>query len=133
MRLLQLDKMGANPYQSCTRGYDGTRRYRPDGRPSSGQGRTEQGDEAPNLRAHCASPPSDGTQPNVRGAQNLTAPAYARSRAAAGPSLAAYDPSTGLVTDGDASALLLGLQGPPPPTGEAGLAWLLTSALRDAS
>ena len=135
----QLDKAGGgNPYHSCSKGYEGTTRYRPDGEQTDGSGRRQPPHSEPNLKAHCAAPPTDPTSPNVRGSQNVTTPAYARQgsgsggraagRAPAG-TLAMYDPSTGLVTDGRSSALLLGERGATPPTGTAGLAWLLTSPL----
>lgn len=129
----QLDKLGANPYQACTRGYEDTERYRPDKAPVDGTGPREPRGVEPNLRAHCDAPPTDPVSPNVRGAQNVTTPAYARGDGAttgsgSGP-LALYDPQTGLVTDGSATARVDGVHGPPPPTGPAGLAWLLTAPL----
>lgn len=129
----QLDKFGAQRYDSCTRGYGGTKRYLPNGRPADGTGPREALTTAPNLRAGCTAPPTDPVSPNVRGAQNVTTPAYARSgasaRVASGGQLAVYDPSTGMVTDGSAIALLLGVRGDPPPSGPAGLSWLLTDLL----
>lgn len=134
----QLDKMGGNPYHSCSKGYEGTTRYRPDGEQTDGSGRRQPRFSEPNLKAHCAAPPTDPTSPNVRGSQNVTAPAYARKgsgsasgaagRAPAG-AMAMYDPSTGLVTDGQTGVLLLGERGDTPPAGASGLAWLLTSPL----
>lgn len=120
----QLDKMSGNPYQSCTKGYEGTTHYEPGPRSPK-----------PNLRAHCAAQPDDPVAPSVRGAQNVTTPAYARrgpGPAAAPGTTVIYDPSTGLVTDGDAAARISGVHGPPPPSGDAGLAWLLTHQLEDS-
>ncbi|MFL6089094.1 MAG: MlaD family protein [Aeromicrobium sp.] len=74
----QLDKVAGNPYQSCTRGYEGTRRFTPTGEPVDGTGPPQATDEPPNLLAHCASPPDDAVSPSVRGAQNVTKPAYER-------------------------------------------------------
>ena len=110
----QLDKLGANPYISCTQGYEGTDRLEPD---------SPRLFPDPNLRAHCAAEPTDPKSPNVRGAQNVTTPAYLRSA----PVI--HDPTTGLVTDGEASALIVGVHGEAPPTGPAGLAWLLVQPL----
>ncbi|GAA1934671.1 MlaD family protein [Nocardioides marmoribigeumensis] len=136
----QLDKMGADPYQSCTRGYEGTTRYRPDGEQADGNGRRQPRSSEPNLRAHCAAPPSDPVSPNVRGSQNVTTPSYARQGSGSGATapgrapmapMAMYDPATGLVTDGDVAVRLSGERGDAPPIGSAGLAWLLTSPLGD--
>jgi phospholipid/cholesterol/gamma-HCH transport system substrate-binding protein len=135
----QLDKLGSKTYQSCSKGYEGTTRYRPDGEPADGSGRRQPRNSEPNLRAHCAAKPSDPVQPNVRGAQNVTTPAYARRGSGSGATapgrsapmapMAMYDPSTGLVTDGDSAVVLSGERGDQPPAGASGLAWLLTSPL----
>ncbi len=132
----QLDKMSGNPFQSCTKGYEGTTRYRPDGGLADGSVRRQPRNSEPNLRAHCSSRPSDPIEPNVRGAQNVTAPAYARPGSGPGTTsagrtapMAMYDPSTGLVTDGVAAVQLSGERGGRPPAGPSGLAWLLTSPL----
>lgn len=131
----QLDKMSGIPYISCRKGYEETRRFRPDGVPEDG-GPRQSLTEEPNLRAHCASPPTDKVAPNVRGAQNVTTPAYARPGPGAdlreAPPLVVYDPSTGLLTDGNASTRISGVRGDRPPRGPAGLAWLLTSLLEDS-
>ena len=131
----QLDKMGSRPYQSCTKGYEGTNRYRPDGERVDGSGRRQPKNSEPNLRAHCAASPYDPVSPNVRGSQNVTTPAYARKGSGSGATapgrapMALYDPSTGLVTDGQSAVVLTGERGDEPPTGSAGLSWLLTSPL----
>lgn len=122
---------GAPPYYPCTRGYDGTVRYQPNGRPVRGDGPLQDPDSPPNMQAHCAAPPTDPRTPNVRGAQNvvgLGAPA-GRPVPGAGPrtGLAMLNPETGLVALPDGSALrLTGLTGQAPPRGAAGLGWLLT-------
>lgn len=74
----QLDKVAGNPYLPCRRGYEGTRQFTPSGVPVNGVGPLQSPTEAPNLRVHCAAPPNDPTTPNVRGAQNVTKPAYER-------------------------------------------------------
>ena len=131
----QLDKMGSSTYTSCSKGYEGTTRYRPDGEPADGTGPRQPKGSEPNLRAHCAASPYDPSSPNVRGAQNVTTPAYARRGSGSGATapgrapMALYDPSTGLVTDGDSAVLLRGERGSQPPAGSSGLAWLLTSPL----
>lgn len=140
----QLDKGGDNPYLPCQRGYAGTERYRPDGVPADGTGPAERPDTEPNLRAHCASSPVDPKAPNVRGAQNVTVPAFRRDTRASGrpvPSrtgrstshgsaeTALWNPATGLVVTRDANLRLTGATGAAPPTGPAGLAWLLTVPL----
>ncbi|WP_370248964.1 MCE family protein [Nocardioides sp.] len=125
----QLDKLGAQPFQSCVRGYGSTPRYDPYGRPADGTGPRQPLDAEPSLRAHCAASPTDPTSPSVRGAQNVTTPAFARDPAAPSSGMAAYDPATGMVTDGTAAARLRGGRGAPPPAGRAGLAWLLTAVM----
>lgn len=125
----QLDKLGAHPFQSCVKGYESTTTYDPFGRPADGSGARQEFDAEPNLTAHCAAAPTDPTSPSVRGAQNVTTPAYARPGSAGASGVAAYDPATGLVTDGTAAARLTGSRGAPPPTGRAGLAWLLTAVI----
>lgn len=127
----QLDKLTGNPYQSCVRGYETTRRFRPDGTAVDG-GARERRRETPNLTAHCAAPPTDPVSPSVRGAQNVTTPAFERPgwspvTGEDASAAAVWDPSTGLIASGDAIAQLSGMRGPTPPTGAAGLAWLLTS------
>lgn len=110
----QLDKLGANPYASCTKGYETTDKLEPD---------SPRLFPDPNLRAHCAAKPNDPKSPNVRGAQNITTPAFLR------PAPVIHDPTTGIVTDGDAAAQIIGVHGEAPPTGPAGLVWLLTQPL----
>lgn len=75
----QLPKLtSAIPYLPCQKGYDATKRFTPSGGPVNGSGLKQSPMEQPNLRAHCASPPTDKISPNVRGAQNVTTPAFAR-------------------------------------------------------
>lgn len=130
----QLDKMTGIPYLSCTRGYEGTRRYDPLGRSIDGSGAKQSPSSEPNLQAHCAAPPTDPISPNVRGAQNVTTPAYARPLGVAprrGAPLVVFDPQTGLISDGRTAVELRGSRGAPPPTGPNGLEWLLTNLLED--
>lgn len=71
---LQLPELpGRPPYLPCTRGYEGTVRYQPDGESLTG-GPREAPDSPPNRDAHCAAPPTDPTSPNVRGSQNVPPP-----------------------------------------------------------
>ncbi|WP_183094172.1 MCE family protein [Nocardioides stalactiti] len=125
----QLDKLGAQRYVSCTKGYEGTRRYDPLGRPVDGAGPAQPRNSEPNLRAHCAALPTDPVTPNVRGAQNVTTPAFRRPGAGPSPqpdtTMVVYDPATGLVTDGNAAVRLEGSRGEAPPSGDEGLGWLL--------
>ncbi len=75
----QLPKLSsAIPYLPCHKGYEGTRKFTPSGSPVNGSGPRQTESEPPNLRAHCAAPPTDKISPNVRGAQNVTKPAFAR-------------------------------------------------------
>jgi phospholipid/cholesterol/gamma-HCH transport system substrate-binding protein len=61
---------GAPPYRPCTRGYEATRRYEPNGVPVGGAGRKQRGDSEPNPNAGCLASPTDPVTPNVHGAQN---------------------------------------------------------------
>lgn len=54
----------------CLRGYEGTRRYLPNGQPVEGDGPRQAPDARPNLDARCTADPADPERPNVRGAQN---------------------------------------------------------------
>lgn len=74
----QLDKTTGIPYLPCREGYEATKRFTPSGAPVSGSGPQQSSAEPPNLRAHCALPPDHQISPNVRGAQNVTRPAYDR-------------------------------------------------------
>lgn len=64
---------GGSPYLPCTKGYEDTVRYQPNGESLTGGPRQEP-DSPPNRRAHCAAAPTDPTSPNVRGAQNVPPP-----------------------------------------------------------
>jgi phospholipid/cholesterol/gamma-HCH transport system substrate-binding protein len=74
----QLDKLSGIPYLPCNSGYEETRKFTPVGDPVGGSGPKQLPDEPPNLRAHCAASPTDQVSPNVRGAQNVTKPAFER-------------------------------------------------------
>ena len=74
----QLPKLTGIPYLPCREGYEGTKRFTPSGIPVDGSGPRQSDDQPPNLRAHCALPPTHPVSPNVRGAQNVTKPAYDR-------------------------------------------------------
>lgn len=130
---LQLPEMpGKPPYFPCSQGYEGTRKHLPDGRPLDGQGPVQGPDAEPNLQARCTSSPTDPTQPNVRGSQNVQRPGNRPARVAQG--FALYDPASGVVATSDGSAYeLRGLRGTPPPAGPAGLSWLLTAPMSGAA
>lgn len=121
------------PYHPCTQGYEGTRKFEPDGTPVDGKGGKEADFEEPNLEAHCSASPHDPNSPNVRGAQNV--PEYlAPGAAGAGrpaPGWAAFDGDTGLLLTPEGSFRLVGPTGPPPPSGNPGLAWLLGQPLSE--
>ncbi|MCX6398162.1 MAG: MlaD family protein [Propionibacteriales bacterium] len=99
---------GAPPYFPCTKGYGGTTKYYPNGVPVKG-GARQLRDSPVNMEAGCTASPDDPNTPLVRGAQNVVgAPGnYGRS---APWGLEIYDPTS-------------------PPSGEAGLAWLLTNPM----
>ncbi len=133
----QLDQLPGNPpYHPCTQGYEGTDKFHPDGTPVNGSGRRHAGiDEEANLRAGCTASPADPSSPNVRGARNV--PDYiAPGTPGAGrvaPGWAAYDGDTGLLVTPEGTFRLIGRTGPPPPSGNAGLAWLLSRSLQKES
>lgn len=71
---LQLPETPGSPaYASCTKGYEGTVKYLPDGTPMKGGAKQRQ-DSEPNPRAGCTASPTDPGQPNVRGSQNVPNP-----------------------------------------------------------
>lgn len=117
-----------SPYHPCVRGYEGTVKYLPDGTPLRGSGARESRESDPNLDAHCAAPPTDPVSPNVRGAQNTHPLTTANRPAPFG--LALWNPSSGLLATPDGLAYRLsGLTGKRPPSGDAGLGWLLMRPL----
>ncbi len=127
---------GSPPYHSCTRGYEGTDRFLPDGTPLNGSGRRHQGaDQEPNLQAGCTASPSDPTSPNVRGARNVPdyVPPSGPGAGRVAPGWAAYDGDTGLLVTPEGTFRLIGRTGPPPPSGNDGLAWLLARSLQEES
>jgi len=130
---LQLPELpGKPPYYPCSKGYEGTHKYLPNGQPLDGKGGLQQADAEPNLNARCTASPTDPTQPNVRGAQNVERPRATPARVSQG--FAIYDPASGVVATSDGSAYeLRGLRGTPPPAGLAGLSWLLTAPMSGAA
>ncbi len=99
---------GAPPYFPCTKGYEGTVKYQPNGVPVNG-GPKQKVDSPPNLNARCSAPPTDPNTPNVRGAQN------AHNYSADAPRTA---PAWSMIIDNQA-----------PPAEQNGLAWLLTNPM----
>lgn len=122
---------GSPPYHSCTRGYEGTHRYQPDGTPLDGSGKRAVPFQEPNLAAACTTSPRDPSSPNVRGAQNVPEylPPASNGTGRVAPVWAAYDGDTGLLITPEGSFEVVGRTGPPPPSGSAGLAWLLSRPL----
>lgn len=100
---------GSPPYLPCTKGYEGTVKYQPDGTPVKGGGARQKVDAPPNLEAGCTAAVTDPSTPNVRGAQNV-----GRSSAEAPRT----SPTWSMIVDNQA-----------PPADQNGLAWLLTNPM----
>lgn len=133
---LQLpEQPGSSPVNPCTEGYQSTKQYYPNGQPADGSGPAESKKQPANTKAGCTASPSDPNTPNVRGAQNVQHPGSAGTVPATDASstgTALYNPQSGMVAASDGSSYrVIGLTGPPPPSGQAGLAWLLTMTLRN--
>lgn len=121
---LVLDQIPPVRYGPCVRGYEGTVKYQPDG-VRVGGGARQGRDSPPNLDARCSASPTDLRSPNVRGSQNVGHRDAVAGRPA--PGLAIYNPRSGMLVTPDREKFqLLGQDGPPPPEGEEGLAWLLS-------
>ena len=121
----QLPEAPEDPaYHPCTRGYEATVRYTPDGIPVHGGGARQDPDSEPNLGVQCLAPPTDPLSPNVRGAQNTHRLGSASRVAPFG--LAMYNPNSGMLATPDGTAYrLIGSTAPFPPGGADGLAWLM--------
>ena len=109
---LQLPLPPNAPYYPCTKGYEGTVKYYPNGDPVKG-GARQKLDSPVNPDARCTARPDDKRTPLVRGAQNVSGPATAAGRPATAYGLAVLESRTA-----------------NPPSGTAGLAWLLNSPMQ---
>lgn len=128
----QSESAGNPPYMPCTKGYERTKRYLPNGDPADGTGRRQEPDSPINPDVRCAAAPTDPSSPSVRGSQNAQRgpdPGGSERRSAS-TGFSLYDPNTGIVTQSDGQTFQIsGLQGPPPPTGPEALGWLLAQPL----
>lgn len=124
---------GASPYDPCTRGYEGTKRYHPNGTPANGRGGQQPADAPPNWDAGCTASPSDPNTPNVRGFQNVPVPGRGTGparRAAPAWGTAILNPETGVVVTPDGLPVqFTTMVDPLPADGSADLGWLLTRNL----
>jgi phospholipid/cholesterol/gamma-HCH transport system substrate-binding protein len=128
---LQLPYAPNAPYFPCTKGYGGTVKYEPNGVPVKG-GPLQKVDSPVNMNAQCTAKPNDPNTPLVRGAQNvigLIGSSAGVGRPAASYPFALYDPTSGVVTGPEGSYQLDGTDSPRPPSGQAGLGWLLTNPM----
>jgi phospholipid/cholesterol/gamma-HCH transport system substrate-binding protein len=132
---LQLPLSPTDPYYPCTKGYEGTVKYTPNGLPLKG-GAKEKRDSPINMNARCTASPDDPNTPLVRGSQNVPDPTDPTTagdgRTAPSYGLALYDPASGMVASSDGSYQVNGSDSPKPPTGSAGLGWLMTSPMEGA-
>jgi len=120
---------GKPPYLACKKGYQDTVRYNPDGTRVGG-GAREVVDSRPNYGAGCTARPTDPVSPNVRGAQNT----HGSGTAGRVAPFALYDPNTGFLAAPDGRTYDLSApDDTPPPSGDAGLAWLLTQPMGDSA
>jgi phospholipid/cholesterol/gamma-HCH transport system substrate-binding protein len=125
---LQLPLPPNAPYFPCTKGYEGTVKYYPNGVAVNG-GAKEKLDSPVNMKAACTASPDDPRTPLVHGSQNVTGPAATPGRVAPAYGLALFDPTSGVVVGPDGSYQVSGSDAPAPPSGQAGLAWLLASPM----
>jgi phospholipid/cholesterol/gamma-HCH transport system substrate-binding protein len=122
---------GSPPVNPCTAGYQSTKRYLPNGQPANGSGPAESENQPANLQAGCTASPRDPNTPNVRGHQNVNHPGSASETTESVTATELYDPASGTVVASDGSSYqVTGGTGPRPPTGDSGLAWLLTQPLQ---
>jgi phospholipid/cholesterol/gamma-HCH transport system substrate-binding protein len=130
---LQLPLPPTAPYFPCTKGYEGTKKYTPNGLPVNGVGGKQKRDSPVNMNAGCTASPDDPNTPLVRGAQNVIGPnngaGIGAPRSAPSTALALYDPTSGIVTGPDGTYQLNGTNSPRPPSGGAGLGWLLNNPM----
>jgi len=108
---LQLPGPPNAPYFPCTKGYEGTVKYQPDGTPVKG-GAKQKLDSPPNYNARCTASPDDPNTPLVRGAQNVFGPSSTPGRTAPAYGLALLDPNTGTVVTRDGSYQVSSAEGP---------------------
>ncbi len=108
---LQLPGPPNAPYFPCTKGYEGTVKYLPDGTPLKG-GPKQKVDSPPNYNARCTASPDDPNTPLVRGAQNVKGPSATPGRTAPAYGLALLDPNTGVVVTRDGSYQVSQADGP---------------------
>jgi phospholipid/cholesterol/gamma-HCH transport system substrate-binding protein len=114
-----------HPYNPCTAGYGGTKHYLPNGDPANGKGAKETYQTLPNVNAHCSASPTNPDTPNVRGSQNSQHPAGDNSTGPGGSAGIATAPADGVAQLAHELLVITGLAGPNPPSGPAGLVWLL--------
>lgn len=99
---------GSPPYFPCTKGYEGTVKYQPNGIPVKG-GAKQKVDAPPNLGAGCTAAVTDPSTPNVRGSQNVPGVSSDAPRTS---------PAWSMIVDDQA-----------PPADQDGIAWLLTNPM----
>lgn len=128
---LQLPLPPTAPYFPCTQGYQGSVKYTPNGVPVKG-GAKQVRDSPVNYNAQCTAAATDPNTPLIRGAQNVIGRSTDAPRAAPAFGLALYDPVSGVVASPDGSYRVNGSNSPEPPTGPAGLGWLMNSPMEDA-
>ena len=121
---------GQAPYNTCTRGYESTKRYLANGQPANGSGPKQAEDAQPNFAVRCDAAPTDPNTPNVRGFQNQKG--SSSNRVAPTWGLAMMNPDSGVVVTPDGLPLQLTSASSTLPTdGSADLGWLMTQNLTD--
>jgi len=120
---------GSHPYFPCTKGYGGTTKYFPNGMPVKGGARQAE-DSQVNMDARCTASKDDPSTPLVRGSQNVVGNPDGAGNGRTVPwGMAIYDPASGVVVGPEGSYQLNGTDSPLPPSGDAGLGWLLTNPM----
>lgn len=113
------------PDAVCVKGYEGTKKYQPNGQPVDGDEPRQRPGTPVNHNARCAAAPTDARTPNVRGSQNAQRHGDIGART---PATAAGTPQVSqrvVIDEGGSAHPVLDHIGAARPDGTDGLTWLL--------